>query len=237
MKMAICIVSHNSKDYTNYVVDSLLSQQSDVFVVDNSTIDDLKYTGSARTHYIVGANVGYGGCFDAILRSNLIDDYEFVGVFNNDLLEIPTDFCTKLHGHLSEEIGIIHPGLRDDGCPYPNMRLDPSQTIKYCTHIENVCPVYSSLVLKEYKKYTPSHYYGFIDYALSAVSIGMGLKNLVVNDTSVKHLRSAVRKSLESTTKNFSDYTSKADRTYVTWINERPDLKRMIETMKGRKLA
>jgi len=230
MKTAYCVISYNSKEFTDYVVNALLSQTPHVYVVDNSDDKENRYSGPAKTHYIDG-NVGYGGCFDAVLRSNLVTQYDFVGVFNNDIQNIPSNFVQVMECRLTPTTGIAHPGLLDTGCPYPHMRYNPKVPVVSCLHVENVCPVYSSSVLMEYSKYRPSHYYGWIDYAISAVSKQMGLENIVVNETYVSHLRSAVRKK----TGNYSEYTNKSTSTYLEWISKRPQLKEMIDTMKGKK--
>jgi len=225
MKILIAIISHNSKEFTQNIVNSLtIINNIDIIVVENSNLLNKKYNGSCKIDDFGPDNIGYGGCIQQIIEK-YSDMYDFIGLFNNDLINIPTNYCSIMMKYMKPEYGIVHSALIDVNCPYPQMIVNNNLLLAEVKMIENVCPFVSTKVLKEFKKYFPLHYYGWIDNELSATSLSLGLKNVVVHETNITHHRSAVRKMLEPINKNFTDYISNAEMTYNSWISKNPELK------------
>lgn len=223
---------------TKKVVNSL-SEQADILVIENSTFDDLRFTddSNCKIKDLGSDNIGYGGCLDYILQSEIVDNYEFVGIFNNDIFDIPSDFIEKQSIFLNDNIGIVHAGLIDAGCPYGWMiyrQNSPSIVCMPESFIENVAPIISSKVLKEFSKYTPTHYYGHVDKELNCISASLNLINIVTNDTHLSHMRGGVRDSLQIIDNNKLDYFENWKKTKDEWLNNNPAIKKLIKKYKSK---
>jgi len=219
MEYLIFILSHNSKSRTSYVYETLAKQTDSVYVLENSYIQDRKFTNS-KTIDFGEKNIGIGGFYDFVCNYAKDKNDLFIGIFNNDISEISDDFVKRMSKHFKKENGIVHPALNDFGCPYPQMKVN-GDSFRYVNMIENVVPFYNVEVLKELSKYMPLHYYGWVDILASRLSQKvLHLNNVLIDDIVVKHERSGVRKELEPIDSNWSQYQINAERTWREWVNK-----------------
>jgi len=219
MEHIIFILSHNSKDMTSKVYDSLSKQSNNVFVLENSYIEEEKFLND-NTIDLGKENIGLGGFYDYICEYVKDKQNIFVGIFNNDISEIDDNFVNIMSKYFKEENGIVHPSLNDEGCPYIHMKKT-GNSFKYANFVETVVPFFNVEVLKELSKYSPLHYYGWVDGLSSKLSKKtLNLNNIVVDETTIKHDRGGVRKKMEPIDSNYSEYSQNAVRTYNEWLNK-----------------
>ena len=219
MKHVIFIMSHNSKEMTSQVYETLSKQSDNVFVLENSYIEEEKFLNK-NTIDFGEKNIGVGGFYDYICEYAQDKEDMFIGIFNNDISNIDDNFVNDIEKHFFKDVGIIHPALDDEGCPYPQMKKN-GDTFRYVNFVENVVPFYNVEVLKELSKYIPLHYYGWVDVLASRLSQKvLGLKNMVVDETTIKHERNGVRKKMEPIDSNYSNYSDNADKTWKEWIDK-----------------
>ena len=88
--------------------------------------------------------------------------------------------------------------------------------------IENIAPIYNKTLIKELQKYIPIHKYALIDFLMSRKSTELGLKNLIIDENYIHHMRSGVRKKVGS----FSSYQANADLETSKWIGQHPELQK-----------
>lgn len=214
----IFIMSHNSKEMTQKVYDSLSKQSDNVFVLENSYIENEKFLND-KTIDFGEKNIGMGGFVDYIIDYALDKENLFIGMFNNDIFDIPDNFINKIEKYFISAAGVVHPSLNDDGCAYPQMKNQSSSGSRFVDFVEGVCPFVNVEVLKQMKKYSPTHYYGWYDIVCSRISSKvLGLCNIVTDDVVVSHTRSGVRKKMESVDKNNTEYQTLADKTFNDWV-------------------
>lgn len=226
MDHIIFICSHNSKHYTQYVYDKLKEQNANVKVLENSDIPERKFFNE-DTIDLGDVNIELGGLFDHIIinYSNLEDT--FIGIWNNDLLNIPDDYMKCMEPYFRDDVGCVSSSLDDPGCPYPWHGRAQGSEFHEIEIIEGVCPFYNSKLLREFRKYTPINKAAYLDYYLCKKSRQMGFKNIIVDTTMLKHVRSGVRSELENVNKNLTRFTELILPEYNQWLEKFPELKNM----------
>lgn len=226
MKHMIFICSHNSKEYTQYVYDALKAQTPNVKVLENSDIPERKFLNN-DTIDLGDENIEIGGYFDYIIENYSDLEDTFVGIFNNDLLNIPDDYMENLIPYFRQDVGVVSSSLDDPGCPYrSNIHVNNSE-FREVDVIEGVCPFYNTKVLRIFKKYVPINKCGYIDYYASKKADQMGLKNIIVDKTILKHIRSGVRVQMESIKGSLKSHNDSLQAEYHDWLNLHQDLKNL----------
>lgn len=221
MKIAIFICSYNSLEYTTRVYNELKDIRSiDLYILDNSSKDN-EIPNFNNTIHIGKDNVEFGGMHDWILNWNKFNDYDFIGIFNNDVFGFTHKHFDVLNSYLTDDIGYISFSIsREYDKSANSMWTIPGNKSRQVSFIENVCPIYNKRVLLELKKYSPIHRYALIDYFMSGKSNELGLKNIIIDEVSFNHIRSGVRKL----TGSFNDYINKHHIATNEWINKHPEL-------------
>ena len=92
--------------------------------------------------------------------------------------------------------------------------------------IENICPFYNVEILKKLHPSIPTHKYGWVDFISSNISNSLGLKNIILDNTSISHMRSGVRKKMNSINSSFDEYNKTADYEWIKWIEKNDYLKK-----------
>lgn len=221
----VFILSHNSKHHTEYVYSELKKQTDNVIVLENSYIPEKKFLNEDTVDF-GEKNIGVGGFYDYIIETYSDKDL-FVGIFNNDIFDIPSNLIEEASKFFNSNVGIISPSLNDPGCPYPEMFKcgDSYRKVKF---VENVCPFYNSKVIGELKSSIPTHYYGWIDVILSKISNFYNFDNIILDSSTVSHIRSGIRKEMESIDNNYSIYSQLAGTSYEEWISSRTQLHKFL---------
>jgi len=230
MNHIIFILSHNSKEYTDHVYSALRKQTDNVFVLENSYIPELKFSNE-QTIDLGSNNLGVGGFYDYVINNYCDKENLFVGIFNNDITNIPDNLISRVSEYFKEDVGIISPALDDEDCPRHSPMLpigNVPRILGPSQFVENVVPFYNTKVLKQMQEFVPVHYYGWVDIALSLMSTEMGLKNVVLDDCILTHIRSAIRKDMEKVDKNYSVYMNNAGTTHKEWLDKHPKLKEIM---------
>lgn len=222
----IFILSHNSKQYTKSVYDSLIQQHQNVFVLENSYIESEKFQNE-NTIDFGSENIGVGGFLDFLITKYSDKDDFFVGIFNNDITNISEDLYKNASKFFTPDVGIISPSLNDPGCPYPEM-FKIGDDFRKVQFVENVAVFVNSRILRELKDSIPVHYWGWVDVICSKISNYLKLDNIILDNSSITHERSGVRKKMEDVDKNYSTYMSKADQDYNLWIEKNSYLNKFI---------
>lgn len=218
----IFILSHNSKEYTKSVYDSLIKQHPNVFVLENSYVENERFQNE-NTIDFGSENIGAGGFWDFLITKYADKDDFFVGIFNNDITNISEDLYEKASKFFTPDVGIISPVLDDPGCPYQSM-FKSGDDFRKVDFIETVAVFINSRVLRELKDSIPVHYWGWLDVISSKISNHLNLDNIMLDTCSVTHERSGIRKKMEDIDRNYSIYMSNAERDYNLWIEKNPYL-------------
>jgi hypothetical protein len=219
MEHVIFIMSHNSKEMTSKVYDALSKQSENVFVLENSYIEEERFSNE-NTIDLGEENIGVGGFYDYICEYAKDKENIFIGIFNNDISGIDDNFMDVVSKYFKKENGIVHPSLNDKDCPYPQMSKN-GENFRYVNFVENVVPFYNVDVLKVLSNFTPLHYYGWLDGVTSKISQQiLNLHNVVIDETTIEHERGGVRKKMESIDSNYSKYSENAEETWEEWMEK-----------------
>jgi hypothetical protein len=208
------------------VYDRLKEQNANVKVVENSDIPERKFFNE-DTIDLGDENIELGGVFDYIIENYSDLENTFIGIWNNDLLDIPDNYMECLKPYFRDDVGCVSSSLNDAGCPYPGHSTNPEIDFHELDVIEGVCPFYNSLLLREFRKYTPINKAAFLDYYICKKGTQMGLKNIIVHTTFLTHIRSGVRKELEEINQNFTRWKNFIVPEYNEWLERFPELKGM----------
>ncbi len=218
-------MSYNSKDRTSYVYRTLKSQNANVKVLENSSHEDLMFA-SEDTIDLGRANLGTGGFYDYILN-NITEEFQFYGIFNNDIFNISDNFIEEHLANFGEEVGIIHSQLDDQIFKIRQIQylLTSNNCSSSYSFVENVIPFYNYKLLKYYSnlltKPIKQHFYGCMDIILSNISNEIGLQNIIINNCIASHERSGVRKSISG---NYEDYKKNGTKDYQDFLQRNPNL-------------
>src|SRR3990167_4711894 len=113
MKIANIICSFNSPSLTERVYKQMKGQMGKLYVLDNSTDAD-KVFRCSELIYMGRENVGFGGMHDYIWQLPEFRKYDFVGIFNNDVYDIPPNYVRKMSEYMWESsMGMLASSLVD----------------------------------------------------------------------------------------------------------------------------
>lgn len=210
-KNLIFICSYNSKNYTKKLFDELsfCLEYIDIIIIDNSNIKE-EICDFGNCIHIGYENVEFGGMHDYILKMPIIENYEFIGIFNNDIFGFTSEHFKILQNYLNENTGYISFSISPDvdkAVTYAHggiMKTRENSIFRFSNFIENIAPIYNIKLIKELKKFSPIHKFGLIDYFMSRKSIDMGLNNIIIDNFYIHHVRSGVRK-LTGSLQNYYD--------------------------------
>lgn len=221
-KILIIVCSYNSKKYTKVIYDELKNIPNiDLLILDNSSSLELVSNFEPFIH-IGTENVEYGGMHDFILGMDLIDSYEYVGIFNNDIFGFSEAHFEIIKKYLNSDIGYISFSISPEYDKFANIMYPTTKTFREVNFIENVAPIYNIRLLKELSKYQPIHKYALIDKFMSLRCNELGLKNIIIDEVSFHHIRAGVRKECGT----FIEYINGHTNATENWISKYPELKK-----------
>lgn len=223
----IVICSYNSKEYTRKLYNDICSSEDlvDILILDNSSVTE-QIPDFGNVHYMGPENVNFGGMHDWILRSEYLDEYEFIGIFNNDTFGFSSEHFEYLSDFLDyNKHGIVSFSISDEYDKSANIMWTKSDSeVRESNFIENVCPFYNTKLLKILKQYSPIDSYAMIDKIMSNMSITGGYKNIIIDKFNFHHIRSGVRKQVG----NFHTYLREHSSTMNAWKNRSPGILKYI---------
>jgi hypothetical protein len=221
MKYCSVIVSYNSAPLTQRVYTELLkNKKHDIFIVENSSSEDKMFKGD-NVIDLGRQNFGYGGCHDFIVRDPRFRKYDFVGIFNNDVFDIPEDYIEVLEKYMKDDVGILSSAINPGGSGWPQMiwRENP-EGYRNVLHVEDMAAFLNTKLFDEYCKYMPMDFYGVLDISLCAISDSKGFKNIVVDEVAIGHMLSGGRAM--AGTKDA--YMAHNGETHDEWMKRCPEL-------------
>lgn len=204
-KILIAICSYNSKNYTKRLYEELIQSEQylDIIIIDNSNKEE-EICDFGNVHFIGKENVEFGGMHDYTINLPLIEDYNFVGIFNNDIYGFTQDHFVTLQKYLNRKNGYISFSISsevDKAVEYSHngiMKNKQNSVYRTTNFIENVAPIYNLALINELKKYCPIHKFGLIDFFMSRKSNELGLDNIIIDEHYFHHIRSGTRKIVGS---------------------------------------
>lgn len=219
-KVLIIVCSYNSKNHTKKIYDELKDVSNiDLLILDNSSSKDLISNFDPYIH-IGFENVEYGGMHDYILNMSRIHSYEYVGIFNNDIFGFTSKHFQVLEKYLNLDVGYVSFSISPEYDKFANIMYPLTDTFREVNFIENVAPIYNVKLLNELSRYMPIHKYALIDKFMSCRSNELGLKNIIIDEMSFHHLRSGVRKEVNT----FDQYIQNHSNETNKWIELYPEL-------------
>jgi len=223
MRIATIICSFNSPELTKIVYDGLKNQEGhDLYILENSTDED-KIFDEGRVIDLGRDNIGFGGMHDYIWRS--FRDYDFVGIWNNDVYDIPENYIEVLKKYLNPRIGIASSAINREGTGWEQMTQLRKDGYREVNHIEDVAAYFNTKLFGTFKSYSPFGRYGVNDVAESLLSSRAGFKNIVIDEIKIGHLLSGARKAAGV----MDEYLKRGTQDMLEWIAKYPDLKQMYE--------
>ena len=225
MKYCSVIISYNSAPLTERVVNELKAGKAhDVFVVENSSIEEKMYKGDNVIDLGRG-NLGYGGCCDYVFSDPRFRQYDFVGILNNDIFDIPTNYISALEAFMSDGVGMLSSSVAKTGSSWKQMWQSDNSLSRDVAHVETIATYFNTKLFDEFCKYIPTDYYGILDVAFSAVSKKMGFANVVVDTVVIGHMLSGGR-AMAGTKE---DYLVNNSRSHAEWMARCPELNRLYQ--------
>jgi hypothetical protein len=149
-----------------------------------------------------------------------IHSYDYVGIFNNDIFGFTEKHFEVLQNYLNSDVGYISFSISPEYDKFANIMYPLSSTYREVNFVENVAPIYNIKLLNELLKYRPIHKYALIDKFMSSRSNELGMKNIIIDEVSFHHLRSGVRKEVNT----FDQYIRNHSFETNKWIEAHPEL-------------
>ena len=219
-KICSIICSFNSPKLTDRVYKELLeNEKHDIFILENSSSEDKMYK-DGNVIDMGRENLGFGGMNNFIWQDKRFREYDFVGIYNNDIFNIPKDYITKIKQYLEEDIGMISSAINDNGTGWSWMRRVHKDGAREVRHVETIATFFNTKIFDLTKKYIPFQHYGIIDIEMSQLCKMLGYKTVVIDDITIDHMLSGARVEF-GMQKEYLENTSKAT---TKWHNEHPEL-------------
>jgi GT2 family glycosyltransferase len=225
MRYASVIISYNSSSLTDRVYSELKKGfPHDIFVIENSSSEDKMWKGEGLIDLGRG-NLGYGGCCDFVFQDKRFREYDFVGILNNDIFDIPENYAKTLERFMRDDVGMISSSIEKSGSSWPQMWHYKDTLFRDVLHVETIATYFNTKLFDEFCKYIPTDYYGILDVAFSAVSDSMGYKNRVVDGVVIGHMLSGGREMAGTK----EDYLVNNSKAHAEWMARCPDLNRIYQ--------
>ena len=223
-RYASIIISYNSAPLTQKVYDELKKgKEHDIFVIENSSSEDKMFKGEGVIDLGRG-NLGYGGCCDYIFSNTMFREYDFVGILNNDIFDIPQNYIKSLEEYMNKGVGMLSSSIKKEGSSWPQM-WQHNDNFRNVAHVETIATYFNTKLFDEFCKYIPTDYYGILDVAFSAVSDSKGFINRVVDDVVIGHMLSGGREMAGTK----SDYLAKNQKAHDEWMERCPELRKLYD--------
>jgi len=214
MKYCSIIISYNSASLTKRVYDALKkNKEHDIFIIENSSAEDQMFK-SENTIDLGRKNIGYGGCCDYVFSNERFRQYDFVGILNNDIFDIPDNYIEDLEKHMSDVVGMLSSSISKGGSGWEQMLQHVGSKYRNVLHVETIATYFNTKLFSEFCKYIPTDYYGILDIAFSAVSDSMGFRNRVVDEVVIGHMLSGGREMAGTK----EDYLINSSKVHSDWM-------------------
>jgi GT2 family glycosyltransferase len=215
MRIASIICSFNTPELTDRLYKELSKNKGhDLYVLENSSKDELMYK-SGKVIDLGRENIGYGGMHDYIFKN--FQHYDWVGIFNNDVYDIPENYVSVLKEYMKDNVGMVSSAFYDAGTGWGFMRRKGSGA-RQVEFIENMACYLNTKMFKEFCQYAPMQYYGILDIALSMLYKSRKFKRIIVDKLCIGHLLGGARKKCGE----YDDYIKNSTNKMNEWHAQFP---------------
>ena len=191
----------------------------DILVLENSTKPELAFEVE-ETLNLGTTNIGFGGLNDFIWSKPRWREYDFVGIFNNDVYDIPLGSIKYMTRYMKPDVGMLASALSDTGTGWHHMRRKAFAGIRDVPHVETAACYFNTSLFDKLCKYIPYHYYGIIDVTLSKLYQKAGYRTVVSDDFVTSHMLAGAREAAGVK----QEYLEKSAIELHAWLAKYPEL-------------
>lgn len=224
MRIATVICSFNSPDLTKRVYDLMLkNKKHDIFVLENST-DEAKMFKEGNVIDMGRENKGFGGMHDFIFTHPLFRTYDFVGIFNNDVYDIPSNYIEDIEKYIDTNVGIISSAFKREGSNWEHM-WKWGRGYRDVDHIEDMACYFNTKLFDKLATFIPFGFYGVQDIVLSQAYKKNGYVLRIVDDIEIGHMLAGARKEAGV----FDEYIRNYGKEIGKWCDRNAEVKGLYE--------
>ena len=225
MKYCSIICSFNSAPLTERVYNQLLkNKKHDIFILENST-EESKMFKRGNVIDMGRENKGFGGMHDFIFRDKRFREYDFVGIFNNDVFDIPEDYIEKMEKYFTSDIGMVSSSTLRTGSGWEHMWRMRKDGFREVSHVEDYACFFNTKLWDKLCEFIPMDFYGILDIVLSCLYKKYGYKLVVVDDTQIGHMLAGARE-MAGVKKQYLDNSSTS---HSQWLDKHPEIRELYE--------
>jgi len=219
------ICSYNTSEMTDSVVKALLmGKKHDIYVLDNSSTEEQVYKNKDIEVIDLGReNVGFGGMHDYIFTEPLFRKYDFVGIFNNDIYDIPEDYFEIIERNIKGGEGIVSSAIQKDGSGWEQMWRIHKDGKRQVFHIEDIACYFNTKLFDRFAEFIPFQWFGITDIQTSQLASEAGYKLYVIDDLEIGHELGGARKKIGI----FESYLKESSGKMAIWLDRFPHLRKL----------
>lgn len=227
MEICTIICSYNTAEMTDGIVKALLKgKKHDIFVLDNSSTEGQVYKNSDIEVIDLGReNIGFGGMHDYIFREPKFRKYDFVGIFNNDIYDIPENYLETIEKNLDGSEGIVSSAFHKDGSGWEQMWRIHKDGKRQVFHIEDIACYFNTQLFNKFAEFIPYHFYGTQDIVLSELAKEKGYKLYVIDDVEIGHMLAGARRNAGV----LKEYLNGNSTSQTNWFEIYPEIKYLYD--------
>jgi GT2 family glycosyltransferase len=210
-KILLATLNHNQPELT----DNLVTQWNrdpfvnncEIMVVDNGSTEPLAKTTTHRLE----ENIFFTGGFNVILEYFLSGDYEYLAMYNNDIVFHGYNFLTNVFKEIHEhKIDMYTPSVingSENQCKWKTVWNWGSGTVRKVKYIDDQCPILSRRLCEAIKKFPDELLLGYgTDFYESIIANRNGYTIGVSDTITVCHLENQTVKRNKLTTITNEEY-------------------------------
>jgi hypothetical protein len=219
------ICSYNTPEMTDRVVKELLrGKKHDIYVLDNSSNEEQVYKNDKVEVIDLGReNVGFGGMHDYIFTEPRFRKYDFVGIFNNDIYDIPENYFETIEKNIDGSEGIVSSAIKKDGSGWEQMWKIHQDGKRQVFHVEDIACYFNTKLFDRFAEFIPFQWYGITDIQTSQLALQAGYKLYIIDDIEIGHELGGARKKVGS----YKNYLNDSGNKMNEWFDRFPELKKL----------
>jgi len=225
MQLCTIICNYNTAEMTDRVVKELLrGKKHDIYVLDNSSTEKQVYKNKDVVVIDLGReNVGFGGMHDYIFTEKLFRKYDFVGIFNNDIYDIPENYFETIEKNIDGSEGIVSSAFYKNGSGWEQMWRIHQDGKRQVFHVEDIACYFNTKLFDRFAEFIPFQWYGITDIQTSQLALQAGYKLYIVDDIEIGHELGGARKKIGS----YQNYLNDSGNKMTEWFERYPELSKL----------
>ena len=193
MRYCTIICSYNSASLTERVYEELLkNKKHDIFILENSSTEEQMFKKGDIID-LGRANIGFGGMRDFIFKEQKFRQYDFVGIFNNDVFDIPSNYIEEIEKHFTSDVGMVSSATTKQGSGWEHMWQMRKSGARDVSHVEDFACYFNTKLFDKFCEFIPSEIFGAQDIVSSGLYQKYGYRTIVVDDIVIKHMLAGAR--------------------------------------------